>query len=110
MEIYKQIPRSDVPDVFIVDYMNQLIDDRNSYKDVYYEKISKMTEDLLMDIRISIYNVDRDMLEKFKDVYDYYPRTMHFNTNIKRIEKDKQLMLNLLRRLKINKIKNLCKR
>jgi len=103
MEIYKQI-KPDF-DIVIVDYMDKLIDDRNSYKDVQYLKMTKLANDLFFNILSTVYDVDKNMLDKFKDVYGKYPSTPNFQNNEKTVIRDKNRMFNLIRSLKINKIR-----
>lgn len=103
MEIYKQIKKD--LDIVVVDYVNKLIDDRNSYKEEYRERLYVRFNNLFLDILSTIYSVDKNMLEKFKEVYGSYPTYQKFEGDKKRVEIDKKRMLCLIRSLKINKIK-----
>ena len=105
MEKYNQFPKPNM-DIVIVDYMNRLVDDRKNYKEKDYIKMTSAFDNLYMDILKLLYNVDRNMLDKFKEVYGSYPTYEKFQGDTKRIERDKKRMLCLIRSLKINKIKN----
>jgi len=92
-------------DIVIIDYIDILTDKRIEYKKEMSVEISTMGNKLILLYLQNFYNVNIDVLDKYKQIYGNYPETFILNNNEEKLYLEKNRLLNISRLLKINKLK-----
>lgn len=76
-------------DIVIIDYIDILTDKRIEYKKEMSVEISIMGNKLILLYIQNFYNVNIDVLDKYKQIYGNYPETFILNNNEEKLYLEK---------------------